>query len=120
MQGSRTPPPPADTAAAERKHVPPSWAGEPSSEFSLEVIKDGVSILTLPISERDHYIVGECPGPPARPCAHAHHFTIDIGRQPDVCEILLDHPSISRQHAAFQFNKNGASGGRPPCPPRQM
>ena len=54
--GDRTPPPvePADA----RKHIPPHWAGEPTQEYSLEVIKDGVTLQTLPISDRDHFIVG--------------------------------------------------------------
>ena len=108
MDGSKTPPPPTlDTAA--RKHVPPSWAGEPKSDYSLEVIKDGTSIQVLPINERDHYIIGACAFMLAGR-AHAHACrAFSAGRQPDVCEILLDHPSISRQHAALQFNDKGVS-----------
>lgn len=106
MDGSTTPPPPTvDTAA--RKHVPPSWAGEPKSDYSLEVIKDGTSIQVLPINERDHYIIGTWL---SRLLGGLHGHAccgFPAGRQPDVCEILLDHPSISRQHAALQFNDKG-------------
>lgn len=54
--------------------------------MSFEVVKDGSIVATLPVSDREHYT---------------------IGRQPDVCDILLDHPSISRQHAALQYGENG-------------
>jgi hypothetical protein len=56
--GSRTPPPP--DPSSHRKHVPPPWAGTPTEDYFLEVIKDGAVIQKLPISDRDHFVLGGC------------------------------------------------------------
>lgn len=56
------------------------------SKFSLEVLKDGAIVSTVPLHTRTHYIAG---------------------RQPDVCDIQMDHPSISREHAAIVNGEDG-------------
>jgi pSer/pThr/pTyr-binding forkhead associated (FHA) protein len=61
-------------------------------EFALEVIKDGAVVGEIPLvhsgeSKKSFFIVG---------------------RQPDVVDILLEHPSISRQHAILQFRDDDA------------
>jgi hypothetical protein len=42
------------------KHTPPAWGGEPKPDrqFELEVIKDGVSVQMLPVSDRPFYVIG--------------------------------------------------------------
>lgn len=49
-----------------------------------KVIKDGCIILNIPISDRSHYL---------------------LGRNADICDLVLDHQSISRQHAVLQFKE---------------
>lgn len=43
-----------------------------------------------------------------------------LGRNGDVCDFLLEHPSISRQHAAIGYDQHGSLYVRarlPPCVP---
>lgn len=55
--------------------------------YSLEILKNGLVIDTILLHEKDYYI---------------------IGRQPDICDIGLDHPSISRIHAVIQHHEDGS------------
>ncbi|GAQ82677.1 hypothetical protein KFL_001200010 [Klebsormidium nitens] len=65
----------------------PDWATEPRpGAFFLEVMKDGVGIDQLPLDRR---------------------ATV-FGRQAPLCHYVLDHPSVSRQHAALVYHKNGS------------
>ena len=78
---------PAPPAAYEK----PEWSGAPNKEdfpFALEVLKTGTIIDTVDLSGRELFM---------------------IGRLPDTCDYTLDHPSISRQHAAIQFKADGAA-----------
>ncbi|TMW55968.1 hypothetical protein Poli38472_008616 [Pythium oligandrum] len=68
---------------------PPSWAATPARSrrsTKLEVVKDGVVIEELPIGRQACYL---------------------LGRNEDVCDYPLDHPSISRQHAVIVHNRDG-------------
>jgi hypothetical protein len=65
----------------------PSWGALPQDDFSLEVLKNGLVIDTIVLSKQDHFV---------------------IGRQPDVCDITMEHPSISRIHAILQYRDDGA------------
>ena len=58
----------------------------PRSSFSFEVIKDGVVQGTVDLSSRAHFILGRLPG---------------------AADIVLEHPSVSRQHAVVQHRDNG-------------
>ena len=78
------PEPPAKPPPAA--YQPPAWAVPPSSPFFLEVIKEGVVVEKVEISERDHYV---------------------IGRHPSTAQIVVAHPSVSRQHAVIQHRDNG-------------
>jgi len=74
--------------SARSAYEEPEWRGVPEGNpYTMEVIKGGVKIQTIPISERSCYI---------------------FGRQPD-CDIVLDHPSSSRVHAVLQYRSDGAS-----------
>lgn len=65
---------------------PPDWAIEPrSSVYYLEVLKDGEILDRINLDRRRHI----------------------FGRQFQTCDFVLDHQSISRQHAAVIPHKNG-------------
>lgn len=70
------------------KYSAPEWEALTANEsqFYIEVLKDGSIVDTILLNERTHYI---------------------FGRQPDICHVQLDHPSISRQHAAVVHSTDG-------------
>lgn len=65
----------------------PSWGSLPKDNFNLEVLKNGIVIDNIVLSSKDHFV---------------------IGRQPDICDITMEHPSISRVHAVLQYRDDGA------------
>jgi hypothetical protein len=75
---------------AKNYEIPP-WSGNPPSNsddcFALEVIKEGAVVDTIQLNSKSHYI---------------------LGRQNDIVDILLEHPSISRQHAVLQYRDDNA------------
>ncbi|KAK4371536.1 hypothetical protein RND71_011011 [Anisodus tanguticus] len=65
---------------------PPDWAIEPRpGVYYLEVIKDGEVLDQINLDKRRHI----------------------FGRQFHTCDFVLDHQSVSRQHAAVVTHKNG-------------
>uniref|UniRef100_A0A915AXV5 FHA domain-containing protein n=3 Tax=Parascaris TaxID=6254 RepID=A0A915AXV5_PARUN len=70
-------------------YKPPPWAVEPSSEYiyGVDVIKSGMLIESIPFSRR------------------AASTYVVVGRLP-VCDIHLDHPSISRYHCILQYGED--------------
>ena len=70
-----------------KKYDVPEWAATSEESFSLEVLKNGSIIDNIELSGKDHFV---------------------FGRQPDICDFLLDHESISRQHAVLQFKNDGS------------
>jgi hypothetical protein len=73
-------------AETARIYKPPTWSTPSKFAFALEVIKNGTVLETVDLSKRDHVIVG---------------------RQPGVCDVVVAHESVSRQHAALQFGEAG-------------
>ncbi|KAK1267926.1 hypothetical protein QJS04_geneDACA006730 [Acorus gramineus] len=66
---------------------PPDWAIEPlPGVFYLEVLKDGEVLDRINLDKRRHI----------------------FGRQFPVCDFVLDHQSVSRQHAAVVPHRNGS------------
>ncbi|CAL9755102.1 unnamed protein product [Musa acuminata subsp. burmannicoides] len=66
---------------------PPDWATEPRpGVYYLEVMKDGEVIDRIDLEKRRHI----------------------FGRQVPTCDFVLDHQSVSRQHAAVVPHKNGS------------
>lgn len=64
------------------KYTEPSWGGDtPDAPYSLEILKNGAIVDTLPLTQRSYYVVGRLP----------------------VCDVTLEHPSISRYHAVIQY-----------------
>ena len=65
---------------------PPDWAIEPRpGVYYLEVVKDGEVLDRIDLDRRRHI----------------------FGRQSHTCDFVLDHQSVSRQHAAVIPHKNG-------------
>ena len=65
---------------------PPDWAVEPRSGlFWLDVMKDGEVVDKIALEKKRHI----------------------FGRQAIMCDFVLDHPSVSRQHAVVVQHKNG-------------
>ncbi|CAA7407804.1 unnamed protein product [Spirodela intermedia] len=66
---------------------PPDWAIEPRpGVYYLEVLKDGQVLDSINLDKRRHI----------------------FGRQQPTCDFVLDHLSVSRQHAAVVPHKNGS------------
>lgn len=65
---------------------PPDWAIEPRpGVYYLDVLKDGEVLDRINLDKRRHI----------------------FGRQLQTCDFVLDHQSVSRQHAAVIPHKNG-------------
>ena len=65
---------------------PPDWAVEPKAGvYWLDVLKDGEVVGNLTLEKRRNI----------------------FGRQAIMCDFVLEHPSVSRQHAAVVQHKNG-------------
>ncbi|XP_010481371.1 PREDICTED: nuclear inhibitor of protein phosphatase 1 [Camelina sativa] len=92
---SSNPPPVVHQHLAEKTQIgagqstwhPPDWAIEPRpGVYSLEVLKDGQILDRIHLDRRRHI----------------------FGRQHQTCDFVLDHQSVSRQHAAVVHHKNGS------------
>ncbi|KAL5582054.1 hypothetical protein UlMin_014496 [Ulmus minor] len=73
---------------SQRVAVPytiPPWSGAPCHNFSFEVLKDGSIIDQFDVFEKGAYMFGRV----------------------DLCDFVLDHPTISRFHAVLQFKRSG-------------
>jgi pSer/pThr/pTyr-binding forkhead associated (FHA) protein len=66
-------------------YVPPPWSTPPKYTFALQVLKSGIEVDRIALEKAS---------------------TI-VGKQSGVCDIVLEHASISRQHAALQFGEEG-------------
>ncbi|KAF8399235.1 hypothetical protein HHK36_015100 [Tetracentron sinense] len=63
----------------------PPWSEPPCHPFALEVLKDGSIVDQFNVSEKGAYMFGRV----------------------DLCDFVLEHPTISRFHAVLQFKENG-------------
>lgn len=84
------PPPPqhvTQVGGGQSTWQPPDWAIEPRpGVYYLEVLKDGEVLDKINLDKRRHI----------------------FGRQFPMCDFVLDHQSVSRQHAAVVPHKNGS------------
>ncbi|KAI8074549.1 SMAD/FHA domain-containing protein [Gongronella butleri] len=78
-------PPPNAPAPPVLKYEKPAWGDVASFAYSLEVLKGGVSIDKIKGPLKD---------------------VVTFGRLP-LCDIVMEHPSLSRYHALLQFNGDG-------------
>eukprot|EP00051_Salpingoeca_urceolata_P007573 m.98748 g.98748 ORF g.98748 m.98748 type:complete len:571 (-) comp15294_c0_seq1:98-1810(-) len=66
-------------------YKPPSWSSLPSCQLFLEVLKGGSIVETIDISKQEQFVAGRLP----------------------MCDIPMEHPSISRYHAVLQHGDDG-------------
>ncbi|TMW55620.1 hypothetical protein Poli38472_010502 [Pythium oligandrum] len=82
----------AGAAPTTAPYAPPEWGVDGSNAFNIymDVIKGGLVVesLTLPPDASKSFVVA--------------------GRMEPVCDLVLQHPSISRVHAVLQFDIHGA------------
>ncbi|ORY37518.1 hypothetical protein LY90DRAFT_672780 [Neocallimastix californiae] len=78
--------PPNGTEVPKLPYKKPEWSALPKKDYSMEIIKNGVIIDTFNIPDSEEFIV--------------------LGRLP-LCDVQMDHPSISRYHAVIQFSNKG-------------
>ncbi|KAK1563674.1 hypothetical protein Q3G72_030964 [Acer saccharum] len=74
----------------EQSSVPytiPEWSGIPCHRFYFEVLKDGSIMDQFDVYKKGAYMFGRV----------------------DLCDFVLEHPTISRFHAVIQFRKSGAA-----------
>ncbi|XP_077237660.1 SMAD/FHA domain-containing protein [Tasmannia lanceolata] len=74
-----------ETLKIEVPYSIPPWSEPPSHPFSLEVLKDGTIIDQFDVSQKGAYMFGRT----------------------DLCDFVLEHPTISRFHSVLQFKRNG-------------
>ncbi|XP_012265159.2 kanadaptin [Athalia rosae] len=63
----------------------PVWGGVPLKKYKLEILKSGVILETVDLTQKSYYVFGRLP----------------------VCDIPLAHPTISRYHAVIQYRLKG-------------
>ncbi|CAN1244358.1 Uncharacterized protein ZK632.2 [Linum perenne] len=63
----------------------PEWSGPPCHKFNLEILKDGSIIDQFDVFEKGAYMFGRV----------------------DLCDFVLEHPTVSRFHAVLQFKRSG-------------
>ena len=76
--------PPSKPAQLMSLQLPSPWAAVPKQDWWLEVMKGGCSLGEISL----------------RPDQNKSHFV--LGRQPDVVDVLLDNPTVSRRHCCLQ------------------
>ncbi|KAL5200657.1 hypothetical protein ABZP36_021860 [Zizania latifolia] len=77
----------APAAHGPRPRAPyaiPEWSAAPGHPFFLEVLKDGTIVDKLDVSKKGAYMFGRI----------------------DLCDFVLEHPTISRFHAVLQFRND--------------
>ncbi|XP_077394207.1 kanadaptin isoform X2 [Festucalex cinctus] len=70
-------------------YTEPKWGGPaPADVYSLEILKNGTIVDKVPLAHRGYFVVGRLP----------------------VCDVTLEHPSISRYHAVVQYRQQPGEG----------
>ncbi|KAG0320335.1 Kanadaptin [Dissophora globulifera] len=67
------------------KYQKPAWSGYPNQQFFFEVIKNGIVVERIRAPEKEFLTIGRLP----------------------MCDLEMEHPSLSRYHAVVQFKSNG-------------
>ncbi|XP_049451418.1 kanadaptin isoform X1 [Epinephelus fuscoguttatus] len=70
-------------------YTEPPWGGTaPDVPYALEILKNGAIVDTVPLTQKSYIVVGRLP----------------------VCDVSLEHPSISRYHAVLQYRREAGEG----------
>ncbi|XP_061650038.1 kanadaptin isoform X2 [Phyllopteryx taeniolatus] len=70
-------------------YTEPQWGGPaPDDVYALEILKNGTIVDKVPLAHRGYFVVGRLP----------------------VCDVTLEHPSISRYHAVIQYRRLPGEG----------
>uniref|UniRef100_A0A8P4KG27 Solute carrier family 4 member 1 adaptor protein n=1 Tax=Dicentrarchus labrax TaxID=13489 RepID=A0A8P4KG27_DICLA len=70
-------------------YTEPPWGGiAPDTPYALEILKNGTIVDTVPLTQGSYFVVGRLP----------------------VCDVSLEHPSISRYHAVIQYRREAGEG----------
>ncbi|XP_059209674.1 kanadaptin [Centropristis striata] len=70
-------------------YTEPPWGGKaPDIPYALEILKNGTIVDKVPLTEKGYFVVGRLP----------------------VCDVSLEHPSISRYHAVIQYRREAGEG----------
>lgn len=70
-------------------YTEPPWGSVPDIRYSFELLKNGSILDTVPLTQRSYFVVGRLP----------------------VCDVSLEHPSISRYHAVVQYRGRAGQDG---------
>ncbi|XP_690835.5 kanadaptin isoform X1 [Danio rerio] len=70
-------------------YTEPPWGAVPDINYSFELLKNGAILDTVPLTHRSYFVVGRLP----------------------VCDVSLEHPSISRYHAVVQYRGRAGQEG---------
>ncbi|CAL8271653.1 unnamed protein product [Merluccius merluccius] len=85
--------PPAAVRYKPHPPVPytePPWGGvAPEVPYELEILKNGAIVDSVPLTHGSYFVVGRLP----------------------VCDVSLEHPSISRYHAVLQYRSRSGEEG---------
>ncbi|KAM9708211.1 kanadaptin [Menidia menidia] len=75
-------------------YTEPPWGCTQSElPYALEILKNGAIVDTVPLTDRSYFVVGRLP----------------------VCDVALEHPSISRYHAVIQYRGQTGQSGPEGC-----
>lgn len=70
-------------------YTEPPWGGKaPDVPYALEILKNGTIVDKIPLTHGSYFVVGRLP----------------------VCDVSLEHPSISRYHAVIQYRRQAGEG----------
>ncbi|KAM3842144.1 kanadaptin [Diretmus argenteus] len=82
-------PPPPTGKFPPLPYTEPPWGGVAAENpYALEILKNGTIVDTVPLTDRSYFVVGRLP----------------------VCDVPLEHPSISRYHAVIQYRGRSGEG----------
>uniref|UniRef100_A0AAY5EXM0 FHA domain-containing protein n=1 Tax=Electrophorus electricus TaxID=8005 RepID=A0AAY5EXM0_ELEEL len=70
-------------------YTEPPWGGVTGIPYSFELLKNGAILDSVPLTQQSYFVVGRLP----------------------VCDISLEHPSISRYHAVVQYREHSGEQG---------
>uniref|UniRef100_A0A8C2Q761 Solute carrier family 4 member 1 adaptor protein n=1 Tax=Cyprinus carpio TaxID=7962 RepID=A0A8C2Q761_CYPCA len=70
-------------------YTEPPWGSVPDISYSFELLKNGAILDTVPLTQSSYFVVGRLP----------------------VCDVSLEHPSISRYHAVVQYRGRAGQDG---------